>query len=165
MAAARDVIIIGAGHNGIIASFYLARAGLSAEVVEANVLLGGACKTEELFPGYRFSTCANAFAWFRPRVLADTRLFERGLVVEGGFPRARILDGDRGFTMWEEEERLKEEIRGFSEADSRAWDGWSAIWKAARDLLGPISSAIRRPSRSSTGARIGSDIATSSRRS
>ncbi|HVO54041.1 MAG TPA: NAD(P)/FAD-dependent oxidoreductase [Solirubrobacterales bacterium] len=133
----RDVVVIGAGHNGIVAAFYLAKAGLSVEVVEAKPTIGGACKTEELFPGYRFSTCANILAWFRPRVLADTKLLERGLVVEGGLPRSHVLSGGRGFTAWEDDAELRAELGRHSEADSRAWSQWSALWDDARDLLGP----------------------------
>jgi phytoene dehydrogenase-like protein len=75
-----DVAIVGAGHNGLIAAFYLARAGLAVGVFEAQETVGGACKTEELIPGYRFSTCANYAAWLRARVVEDMELFARGLV-------------------------------------------------------------------------------------
>jgi hypothetical protein len=80
----RDVVIVGAGHNGLVAAFYLARAGLRVEMAEAQAEVGGACKTEELIPGYRFSTCANYLFWARSRVVEDMRLFERGVHVGGG---------------------------------------------------------------------------------
>ena len=53
-----DVIILGGGHNGLVATDYLSEAGLNVLVLERRDLLGGACITEELFPGYRFSTCS-----------------------------------------------------------------------------------------------------------
>lgn len=137
MPANRDVIVVGAGHNGLVTAFYLGRAGLSVEVVEAQDAIGGACKTEELINGYRFSTCANVLAWMRPKVLADMGLIERGLEVRGGFPRSRIIDRDRGFTHWADRGELKSEIRRFSRADSEAFDDWAALWSAATDLLGP----------------------------
>ena len=57
---AYDIVMIGAGHNGLVASFYLARAGLSVLVLEAGKQVGGACITEELFPGYLHETCAQS---------------------------------------------------------------------------------------------------------
>ena len=53
-----DVLILGGGHNGLVAAAYLAAAGLSVQLLERRDVLGGACDTEELFPGYRFSTCS-----------------------------------------------------------------------------------------------------------
>ena len=79
---ARDILIIGAGHNGLVAAFYLGQAGLSVELVEARGIIGGACTTQELISGYRFSTCANVLPWLRPKVAEDLRLLERGLHVE-----------------------------------------------------------------------------------
>src|SRR5688500_12447241 len=90
-----DAVVVGAGHNGLVASFYLARAGLSVLVVEAQGVVGGACRTEELVPGYRFSTCATILYWMRPGVVADLRLVERGLEVGGGLPLSRIIDRNR----------------------------------------------------------------------
>jgi len=55
MAAQYDVVIIGAGHNGLVAGTYLARAGLRVLLLERRDMVGGACVTEELFPGYRIS--------------------------------------------------------------------------------------------------------------
>ena len=54
-----DVIIVGAGHNGLVAAAYLARAGLRVDLFERRVFYGGAAITEELWPGFRFSTCAH----------------------------------------------------------------------------------------------------------
>ena len=47
-----DILIIGAGHNGLVTAAYLARAGMSVRVLERREVLGGACVTEEIFPGY-----------------------------------------------------------------------------------------------------------------
>ena|SRR6266542_4677522 len=66
-----DAIIIGSGHNGLVAAFYLARAGLSVLVLEARALIGGSCVTEELIPGFQFSTCANVLWALRPKISAE----------------------------------------------------------------------------------------------
>jgi phytoene dehydrogenase-like protein len=131
-----DAIVVGAGHNGLTAAFYLARAGVEVTVLEACDAVGGACKTEELVPGHHFSTCANYLAWLRPKVAADMRLFERGVEVEGG-PAARILDGHRPFVWWPDERELELQIASFSGADAAAWRGWTTLWRDAARLLGP----------------------------
>ena len=59
-----DAIIIGAGHNGLVAGYYLGEAGLRVLILEAREIVGGSCVTEELIPGFRFSTCAN-IVWAR----------------------------------------------------------------------------------------------------
>ena len=53
-----DAIILGGGHNGLVCAGYLARAGLKVLVLERRPFVGGACVTEELFPGYRLSSCS-----------------------------------------------------------------------------------------------------------
>jgi phytoene dehydrogenase-like protein len=52
-----DVAIVGAGHNGLVAAAYLARAGLTVEAFERREIVGGACVTEELWPGVRVTAC------------------------------------------------------------------------------------------------------------
>ncbi len=74
-----DVAIIGGGHNGLVAAFYLARAGLRVEVFERRSFAGGAAMTEELWPGFRFSTCAHMVHSLHPKILRDLTLVERGL--------------------------------------------------------------------------------------
>ena len=71
--AAADTVIVGGGHNGFCA-FYLARAGRSVVVLEQGSVVGGACVTEELFPGARFSTCANILWQLQPTVEDDMAL-------------------------------------------------------------------------------------------
>ena len=76
-----DLAIIGAGHNGLVAATYLARAGLKVDVFESRPHTGGAMQTEELWPGFRFSTCAHLLHAFSPKVMRDLGLRERGLEV------------------------------------------------------------------------------------
>jgi phytoene dehydrogenase-like protein len=77
-----DVAIIGAGHNGLVAAAYLARAGLSVEVFERRDIPGGACVTEELWPGVRASPGAYTLSLLRPEVMRDLELERHGLHVE-----------------------------------------------------------------------------------
>lgn len=83
MAGARetDVIVIGAGHNGLVCAWYLASRGLKVTVVEARNVVGGAAVTEEFHPGFRNSTASYTVGLLQRRVIEDMRLYERGLKV------------------------------------------------------------------------------------
>src|SRR5215831_3528183 len=76
-----DAIVVGAGHNGLVAAFYLARAGLRTLVLERREIVGGACVTEEFAPGYRASPGAYVLSALRPAARRDLRLDARGLSV------------------------------------------------------------------------------------
>ncbi|MGH8258982.1 MAG: phytoene desaturase family protein, partial [Steroidobacteraceae bacterium] len=76
-----DVIVIGAGHNGLTCACYLARAGLKVLVLERRGLVGGAAVTEEFHPGFRNSTASYTVSLLHPQVLRDLRLAEHGLTI------------------------------------------------------------------------------------
>ena len=76
-----DAVIIGAGHNGLTAAAYLARAGLSVELFERRDIVGGACVTEELWPGVRASPGAYTLSLLRPEIIRDLDLASHGLEV------------------------------------------------------------------------------------
>src|SRR6476619_3377919 len=76
-----DVAIVGAGHNGLVAACYLARAGLRVYVFERRPFIGGAAITEELWPGVHFSTCAHMVHAIHPQIINDLRPRARGVEV------------------------------------------------------------------------------------
>src|SRR3984885_11646085 len=79
MAGARDVVIIGGGHNGLVTAFYLARAGYKPLVLERRAQPGGAAVTEEFYPGFRCSILAHAAGPLRPDIVRDMQLEKYGL--------------------------------------------------------------------------------------
>ena len=75
-----DVIVVGAGHNGLVAACYLGRMGHRVAVVEARPIVGGVCVTEELVPGFRFSSGAVVLSLLWPKIVRDLELHRHGLV-------------------------------------------------------------------------------------
>jgi phytoene dehydrogenase-like protein len=139
-----DVIIIGAGHNGLIAAFYLARAGQRVLLVDARPLIGGSCVTEELIPGFQFSTCANVVWSLRPKIVQEMGLYERGLVVDTRqflrlLPDGRFLYSGRMTTTapGENADALRSQLAHFSPQDAEAFPHWQALLARLAKLFGP----------------------------
>ena len=82
-ADAYDAIVVGAGHNGLVTACYLARAKRRVLVLERRAVVGGACVTEEIFPGFKVSTAAYVNSLFSADIaraeLRDLPLVERGV--------------------------------------------------------------------------------------
>src|SRR3954451_18745767 len=76
-----DVVIIGAGHNGLTCAAYLAISGLRVKVVERRNVVGGAAVTEEFHPGFRNSVAAYTVSLLNPRIISDLRLHDHGLEI------------------------------------------------------------------------------------
>ena len=74
-----DVVIIGAGHNGLTCAAYLAMAGLRVKVVDRRKVVGGAAVTEEFHPGFRNSVAAYTVSLLNPKIISDLKLAEHGL--------------------------------------------------------------------------------------
>ena len=117
-----DIVIVGAGHNGLTAAFYLARTGLRTLVLERRELVGGACVTEEIAPGVRASTTSYIASMLRPEIVADLGLAERGLRMVPCEPGLQVVFEDRPvLPWWSTHERTADEIRRISAHDADAF--------------------------------------------
>lgn len=121
-----------------MAAFYLARAGLRVLALEQGPKVGGAATTDELFPGFHFSTCAHSFVLFHPQILDDMRLVERGLQVFQRDPTQfhPFADGEYLLT-WSNQERTHESIARFSRHDADAYMSYVKFWQRAAQLFDP----------------------------
>ncbi|MDQ0462551.1 phytoene dehydrogenase-like protein [Caulobacter ginsengisoli] len=128
-----DVIIIGAGHNGLVCAFYLARAGLKVTVLEKRDVVGGAAVTEEFFPGFRNSMASYTVSLLNPKVIADLELPRHGLkVVERKAANFLPMEGDYLLTG---EGRTKDAVARFSRKDAERLDAYNDRLDAIADVL------------------------------
>ena len=133
-----DVVVLGGGHNGLVAAGYLARAGLSVIVVERRDIGGGACMTEELFPGYRFSACSYICYLFQSQIIDDLELRRHGFEVYRHDPSRfqPFPDGSR-LLLWDDIERTQREIARISPRDAERYPEWLAFWERAAGIIHP----------------------------
>lgn len=133
-----DILILGGGHNGLVAAGYLARAGLNVLVLERRDVPGGACVTEEFFPGYRLSSCSYLCYLLQAKVIDDLELRRHGFEVYHIDPW-RFLplpDGNR-LLLWDGVEQTQEEIARFSKRDASNYPRWLAFWERAAGIVYP----------------------------
>src|SRR5947209_7636593 len=129
-----DVVIIGAGHNGLTCAAYLGMAGLRVKVLERRGVVGGAAVTEEFVPGFRNSVAAYTVSLLNPKVITDLRLFDHGLrLVER---RAQnFLPTPKGGYLLVAEGQTEREIAKFSRADAERYGAFGRELDAQADLL------------------------------
>ena len=132
------IIIIGAGHNGLTAAFYLARAGLKPIVLERRAIVGGAAITEELAPGFRCPTLAHAIGPLRPAVVRDMQLASRVEFVRPD-PRLVTLSPDGHALVFSTDvARTADAIRAFSSADADGYPDFCATFQRLGAFLSDI---------------------------
>jgi phytoene dehydrogenase-like protein len=133
-----DAIIVGAGHNGLVTAGYLARAGLRALVLERRHVVGGACVTEEVFPGFKVSTAAYVNSLFRKEIVRDLRLADHGYEVLPRDPSSftPFPDG-RSLLMGPDRDLTLKEIAKFSVRDAERYPRYEAMLERVADVVEP----------------------------
>ncbi|HWM32956.1 MAG TPA: NAD(P)/FAD-dependent oxidoreductase [Pseudolysinimonas sp.] len=127
-----DAIVVGGGHNGLVAAFYLARAGLSVLVVEQRDVVGGALATEEIVPGYRSNAVSNSCHNLEPRVLADMDLTGFGLRFASPDPSSFMAFPDgRRFVAANSRTEMRAELADLAPGDV---DGYFETLQVMSDL-------------------------------
>jgi phytoene dehydrogenase-like protein len=131
-----DALIIGGGHNGLVAAAYLSRAGRKVAVLERRELLGGCAVTEEVWPGYRVSTGAYLTSLLQERIVRELELEHYGYRVDAKDPAffSAFPDG-RHFFMWQDRGKTLAEIAKFSKHDAE-------VYPAYEDRLERLSQVV-----------------------
>jgi phytoene dehydrogenase-like protein len=129
-----DVLIIGAGHNGLTCAAYVAMAGLRVKVVERRKVVGGAAVTEEFHPGFRNSVAAYTVSLLNPQIMTDLKLAEHGLrIVER---RAQnFLPSPDGSYLLTGEGRTHQSVAKLSERDAARIDAFNRELEEIADVL------------------------------
>jgi phytoene dehydrogenase-like protein len=134
-----EAVVIGAGHNGLVAGAYLARAGLRTLILERRDVIGGASVTEELWPGYRVSRAAYVAGLLRPRVVRELRLHDRGLRLLRRSPSSYTpLPDGRGLLLGGGARADHDSIAAFSLRDAERYPEYEAFLDRVARLLEPL---------------------------
>ncbi len=134
-----DAVVVGGGHNGLAAAAYLQRAGLRTLVLERRPVVGGACVTEEVFPGYRVSTAAYVNSLLRPEIVEELDLERHGLeLIERDPSSFHPLPDGRRLLIWSDPGRTRREIAQFSEKDAENYPAFERTLERLAELLEPL---------------------------
>ncbi|MGA8298283.1 MAG: NAD(P)/FAD-dependent oxidoreductase, partial [Terriglobales bacterium] len=137
MAETRDIIIVGGGHNGLVAAFYLAKAGFRPLVLERRSQVGGAAITEEFHPGFRCSTLAHAAGPLRPDVVRDMQLERHGLKLSTpDVSTVSLLPDGRALVLPSDTKRAAQEISQWSSKDAAAYGDFAAALAKISKVIG-----------------------------
>ena len=134
-----DIIIVGGGHNGLTAAAYLADAGIDVLVLERRDVVGGASVTEELIPGFRFSTASMACGSLQAKVVEDLKLRDYGYDAYSVDPPYTFIRPDKTYLCaWNDPDLFRKEIEKFSSKDADAFFEQSRLMQRYQEYLLPF---------------------------
>src|ERR1700733_9883324 len=150
-----DVIVIGAGHNGLVAAAYIAMTGLKVTVLERRAQVGGAAVTEGFHPGFRNSVAAYTVSLLNPTIIRDLELHRHGLrIVER--PLSNFLPLPDGRYLKVAPGRTKAEVAKFSTRDADRLDAYEARLDRLTNVLRAL--ALDTPPNMATGEGLASNL-------
>jgi phytoene dehydrogenase-like protein len=133
-----DIVFVGAGHNGLVCASYLAKAGLKVLLLEQNDLVGGACITEELIPGYKCSSAGIVNALLRKEIIQELNLHSHGLEFISRDPSSITLFPDgQHLLLGPDVQKCQEQIQKFSRKDAEAYPRYGAKTRELAQFLIP----------------------------
>ena len=136
----KTAAIIGAGHNGLVCAFYLARAGFKVTLIERRGVVGGAAVTEEFHPGFRNSVASYTVSLLAPKVIADMRLHDLGLrILERPISNFLPLDDANFLKLGGGLARTQAEVAKFSARDARQLPVYQDMLEGVADVLRELS--------------------------
>jgi len=139
--AQRDIVIIGGGHNGLVAAFYLAKAGFKPLVIERREQVGGAAITDEFHPGFRCSTLAHTAGPLRPEIVRDLQLEKHGLRLITPLVGVTALSPDgRALSLYQDADQAAQEIAAFSQKDAKKYSAFQeSLGKMGKVIAGALA--------------------------
>ncbi len=150
-----DAIVVGGGHNGLTTGAYLAKAGMRTLILERRHILGGACVTEEIWPGARVSRCSYVVSMLQPKVVADLELKRYGYKAYPLDPAYAAMTPDGPIIFHDDVVKTQESIARFSKKDAENYAKFEELLFMAAEFVRPMM--IRNPP--APGSKAPGDIA------
>ncbi len=139
MSSSFDAVIIGAGHNGLVAAAYLAKAGLKTLVLERRSVLGGAAATEEIHPGFLVNTGAPDAGLFSQDIIDDLNLADYGLnFLDSPALATSLLPEGKHLTIWRDQSRTIDGLREISERDAESYSSFISFIQGLTGAIGEL---------------------------
>src|SRR3954452_13302269 len=143
MAGKFDAIIVGGGHNGLVTACYLAKAKRKVLVLERRYLVGGACVTEEVWPGFKVSTAAYVNSLFRPEIIQELRLRDYGFESLERNPSSFSPFTDGRYLLMGPDAQLNlREISKFSTRDAESYPKYEQMLERVAGVVEPTITMV-----------------------